>query len=240
MKLTRMTLATASSVLLLSALAGCGGASDDTATDTTDQAAAQTQPQGQMPQGGGFPGASGLVAAVDGTTAQVQNAQSGQVAVSWTSDTTFTQEVDATLDDVTVGTFVMVTNNDDDTAASVRIMPDGAPMPGGGDRPDDAPTDMPSDMPSDLPDRPDFGTAGEVTAVSADGFTITSNDEEVTVTVTGDTTYTTTGDATADAVKAGVCVSAQGDSDDTGAVTASSISVTKAVDGECGFRMGPS
>ncbi|WP_243060376.1 hypothetical protein [Nocardioides sp. SR21] len=232
MRLTRMTLATASSVLLLSALAGCGGASDDT-SEASDRTAAQTQQQGQTPPqgGGGFPGASGLVAAVDGTTAQVQNVQSGQVAVSWTSETVFTQEVDATLDDVIVGAFVMVTNADDDTAASVRIMSE-APggMPDGERRPE-------GDGP---PGGGDFGTLGEVTEVGADGFTVTSNDDEVTVTVTGDTTYTTTADATAEAVTTGVCMNAQGDTDDTGALTATSISVTKAVDGECGGRMpGP-
>ncbi|GAA4366837.1 hypothetical protein GCM10023146_10520 [Nocardioides caricicola] len=228
MRLTRMTLATASSVLLISALAGCGGASDD-AAEATDEPTAQTQRQ--LP-----PGASGLVADVDGRTAQVQSDQSGQVAVSWTSDTTFTQEVDASLEDVTVGDVVMVTSADDGTAATVRIMPDGAAQ-----RPEGMPEDLPSDLPSDLPegDGPPggFGILGEVAAVSADGFTVSSNDGEVAVTVGAGTTYTTTGDATADAVRTGVCVSAQGDTDDTGALTATSISVTRAVDGECGGRM---
>lgn len=288
MNLTRVTLATASSVLLLATLAACGGdSSADSATDGGDQAAGQGQMEGQ---GGGMPGASGLVAAVSGSTAQVHSQQSGQVAVSWTGKTSFTQQVDAKLSDVTVGACVMVTSDDtsgsEDSAATevaatgVRILPagddgscdfgagqggpGGAGGPGGGEMPEGAPSDMPSDMPSDLPsDRPSdlpqgggFGTVGEVTEVSSSGFTVSSSmptmgqddsdssgsatTTEVEVSVSGDTTYTTSADATASAVKVGVCVSAQGESDDTGAVTADTVSISQAVDGECtgGFGGG--
>lgn len=238
MKYTRVTLATASSVLLLATLAACG-------SDSADDPAPQTAAGG--PVTGGFPGASGKVAAVTGKTAQVQSEMSGQVAVSWTDRTAFTQEVDAALSDVSVGSCVLVTGDDGSdqtsvTAVSVRIMdkctqrPDGAPS----GMPTDRPTDMPTDMPSDMPRQRGFGTIGEVTAVSGDGFTVSGrNDEDVTVTVTGDTTYTTTAKASASAVAVGVCVTAQGDTDDTGSLTASTISVSKPVDGACtgGFMM---
>ena len=283
MNLTRVTLATASSVLLLATLVACGDSSS-VGSQATDQSATQSDQQAQaggMPVGG-FPGASGLVAAVSGRTAQVRSAQSGQVAVSWTSATTFTQQVDGALGDVTEGTCVMVTSADSSdssdssgstavTAATVRILPasddgscgfgggTGGGMPGGGEMPSGAPSDLPTDMPTDLPSdgaqggRPGggLGTVGEVAAVSADGFTVSSTTPtrgqdsdssadpvEVTVTVSGDTTYTATADATAAAVKSGVCVAAQGDTDDTGALTATSISVTKAVDGECTTGFG--
>lgn len=254
MNLTRVTLATASSVLLLATLAACG--SD--ATDSTGSAADSTQaaggPAGQPPggQGGMRPGASGEVAAVTGKTAQVQSQASGQVAVSWTDDTTFTHQVDATLADVTVGSCVMVTSADD-TAETVRIMDasddGGCGFGGGGQRPEGAPSGMPSDRPTDRPDGDGgrgFGTIGEVTAVSGTGFTVSATQPgaddatDVTVTVGDETTYTTNAKATATAVEVGVCVNAQGDSDDTGAVTATSISVSQPVDGECtgGFGMG--
>ncbi|MFC6043504.1 hypothetical protein [Nocardioides hankookensis] len=258
MNLTRVTLATASSVLLVATLAACGGGSDDAATDTSG-AAAQAGGAPNAGQGGRTPGASGTVAAVSGSTAQVQNDQSGQVAVSWTKGTTFTQQVDATLADVTVGSCVMVTDGDDDTAATVRITAanddDGCGF-GGGQRPDGAPSGMPSDMPTDRPsDMPSggpggmgggFGTVGEVTSVSATGFTVSATQpgsedaSDVSVTVGDDTTYTTQAKAQASAVTVGRCVTARGDSDDTGAVVATTISVSDPVDGQCtgGFGGG--
>ena len=156
MNLTRVTLATASSVLLIATLAACGG--DDpppTAADTAAQAGASAERRPAAP-GRPRPGASGEVAAVSGSTAQVQSDQRGQVAVTWTEDTTFTQQVDATLADVTVGSCVMVTTADDgDTAATVRITAASDDdelrlrrRPRGGERPDGAPTDLPGDRPS--------------------------------------------------------------------------------------------
>ncbi|MDF1602706.1 hypothetical protein [Nocardioides sp. YIM 152315] len=204
-------------------------------------------------------------------TAQVQSRQGGQVAVTWTEDTTFTEQVDGTLDDVTVGACAVVTTgaetSQDSTeevaevaAATVRATEAndgggcgfGAGGPGRGEPPEGTPTDRPSDRPSDLPgdlssDAPNgprvrgVGTVGEVTAVSADGFTLStitpdSDDAaEVTVTVGDDTTYTTTADAKSSAVSVGRCVTARGESDDTGAVTADTISVSDPVDGECGL-----
>lgn len=262
MLLTRVTLATASSVLLVATLAACGGGSDDAATDTSGaaaQAGGAPNPAQNGGQGGAAPGASGTVAAVSGSTAQVQNDQSGQVAVSWTKSTTFTQQVDATLADVTVGSCVMVTTADDDeTAATVRITAaaDGDTCGfGAGQRPDGAPSGMPTDMPTDLPsDMPSggpggargggFGTVGEVTAVSATGFTVSATQpgsedaSDVSVTVGDDTTYTTQAKAQATAVTIGRCVTARGDSDDTGAVVATTISVSDPVDGQCGTGFG--
>lgn len=235
MKLTRVTLATASSVLLVAALAACGGSGDDTATDGGGPVTSQEGMPGG-PGGDRFPGAFGEVAAVTGRTAQVQNDMTGQVAVSWTSGTTFTQEVDASLDDVTTGSCVLVTSDDEAgatevTATAVRIM-DECDRPGG--MPTDRPSDVPSDLPSDAPRAGGgLGVLGEVTAVSGAGFTISGGQGDVTVAVTADTTYTTTAPATADAVKVGACLNAQGDTDDTGALTATSISVSRTVDGRC-------
>ena len=123
---------------------------------------------------------------------------------------------------------------------------------GGGSRPSGAPSDMPSDMPSGMPsDFPSggasggprggrmFGTSGKVTAVTSGGFTVeavtpgSSDTTKVSVTVGSDATVTTTKSASAAALKVGKCVSATGKSDDTGAVTASRISVSDPVDGDC-------
>lgn len=247
MRYTRVTLATASSVLLLATLAACGSDPAPRATGPT------TSQEGVAPGGGGqLPGASGKVAAVSGRTAQVQSDISGQVAVSWNDGTAFTQEVDASLSDVSVGSCVMVTGADGSdrtnvTAVSVRVLDDctqPSTMPT--DRPSDLPTDAPSNVPSGGPGggQGGLGTIGEVSAVAGDGFTVSGmNDQDVAVTVTADTTYTTTAKASAAAVKVGACVTAQGETDDTGALTASTISVAKPVDGQCtgGFmlRGGP-
>lgn len=251
MTLTRLTLAIASSVLLLATLAACGA--DDEATDAAPQS-------GGMPGGAGLPGAAGEVAAVSGRTAQVQSPQGGQVAVTWTRDTTFTEQVGGTLDDVAVGACVLVTTDDASadataptavTAAGVRLTDanadgscgPGADGPGGGQRPEGTPSDLRSDAPDGGRMR-GFGTLGEVTGVSAAGFTLSAtnpgSDEnaEVTVTVDDATTYTTTVAATASAVVVGRCVTARGDSDDTGAVRADTIGVSDPVDGECAGGLG--
>jgi len=49
------------------------------------------------------PAASGLIAAVSGSTLQVQNAQVGQVAVTWTAATKFTQQVSLSLGSIKAG-----------------------------------------------------------------------------------------------------------------------------------------
>jgi len=87
------------------------------------------------------------------------------------------------------------------------------------------------------------GAVGEVTAVSASGFTVAAvtpgSDAKTTVTVTvdGDTTYVTTAKGAASDVKVGVCVAANGRTDDTGAVTAETIAVSSPQDGQCGGAM---
>ena len=249
----RILTLSATALVLAVSLSGCGKEDAD-----QDPASAQSSQQpGSGRPGGGQPG-SGKVAAVDGSTAQVQGSSS-QTAVTWTSSTSFTQQVAGSLDDVTAGSCVVVSGEGDDTvtATSVRITEAegddcsgglGAP---GGDRPDrgDAPQDRPSDAPTDRPSDAPRGmggglAAGRVTAVTDSGFTVASTrpgSEEtssVTVAVSDDTTYTTTEEADAEDVKVGVCVQTRGESDAKGAVTATTIAISPAVDGECVTR-GP-
>lgn len=111
----RIAAACGAGVLLLGAGA-CG-------SDDPQQAAATTADAGTGPttsqQGSGRPpGVNGTVAAVADDTAQVQSSDSGQVAVSWTSSTTFTKQVAASLSDVAVGDCVMVTSETTGSAPS--------------------------------------------------------------------------------------------------------------------------
>lgn len=144
-------------------------------------------------------------------------------------------------------------------------MPGGGDMPSDGEMPSGMPSgapdgqapgdgEQPSGMPTDLPDGASgdgsgsgFGgmTAGLVTAV--DGTTITvestgfGDDAETTttpVTVDGSTTYSTTADADATAITVGRCVVAQGESDDSGKVAATSLVLSDAGDDGCSTGFG--
>ncbi|MCL8251616.1 hypothetical protein AERO_09505 [Aeromicrobium fastidiosum] len=238
---------------------GCGGSDGDAAASGS-----QAQAQGQAPGSGRGPGGSGEVAEVSGSTAQVTG-QDAQVAVSWTDSTTFTQQVSASASDVTVGSCVMVTSAADGagstdavaastvqitekTDGSCSVMGAGGGPGGGGERPTDMPTDMPTDGAGGRGGPGGGFAVGEVTAVSDTGFTVlsqlpgadgsTASPTTVTVTTSGDTTYSTTADASAEDVTVGVCVTSRGEADDTGAITAESIAITQPVDGACVMGFG--
>ena len=271
---------TAVALAALSACGTSSSTATDASTDQPTPAASG-QPGGQFGGGSGqgFPGTSGKIAAIQGKTLQVQGTD-GQTAVTYTASTTITADVSTTLQAVKVGSCVTVTPTDDSsstdttsvTAASVRITQasggsctggfsggGGSFSGGGGSFPSDRPSDFPTDRPTDFGSGGPGGFGGrmrgafgQVSAVSGDGFTVTSSmpsqdgssgSQTVTVTVTRDTTYSTTASASATSLKVGKCVTAAGDSDDTGAIKATTIQVSSPVDGECtggfgGFRGG--
>ncbi|WP_027860158.1 DUF5666 domain-containing protein [Marmoricola sp. URHB0036] len=214
--------------------------------------------------GGGGPGGSGMVAAVSGSTAQVQGPE-GQVAVSWNARTTFTRQVSAAAEDLKVGDCVMAmpsSPSSDDTstvaAATVRIskavggsctngfVDQRGGGPGDGPRTDQQspPEGAPSGAPSDGVRRGGFGAVGKVTAISGTGFTVESvrpGSEEtssITVTTTGTTTWLTSAKANSKDVKVGHCVTSVGRPDSTGAITATSIAVSQPVNGQCAVMFG--
>lgn len=268
--LTHLATVACAGTLLLAAT-GCGS-SDQPTQEQAQQPADQAPAAGSAPNAGpggmrNFPGASGEIAAVDGSTAQVQSQQTGQVAVTWNGQTTFTKQVTAKLADVEVGSCVMV-RSDDATApdastvaaTTVRITEpvDGACSGGFGGR--EARVAPPSGMPSPRegrerpegarPDRAGMGGGafGEVAAVSDNGLTVTSQrpggDEAstITVTVSANTTYSRQAAGSAADVKVGSCATARGEADDTGAITAETIAISPKEDGSCGgfmMRGGP-
>jgi hypothetical protein len=109
----------AAAVLTLSA---CGGTSGTPAASQPASPAASTPAaaaSGSPPRAPRGPAASGMIAAVSGSTLQVQNAQVGQVAVSWTSATKFTQQVTVRLSSVKAGDCVTASSaSGSPTAAS--------------------------------------------------------------------------------------------------------------------------
>jgi hypothetical protein len=187
--------------LLIFAVSACGGGTPGSATPTSG--AQQSTQSAQPGAGQGPPGASGKVAAISGKTLQVQNAQSGQVAVTYTAKTTFTKAVKATSAAVTVGSCVVVRGSDKETASAAANDPvtatsvqlskpvDGAcgaggfgPSGGGFDRadggapPSGAPTDAPESRAGGQGPGPGGGGFGGGRPVSGrvtavDGSTIT-------------------------------------------------------------------
>ncbi len=170
--------------LVAMSLAACGGGSSTTSPPV---AAATPAPTGTAGGGAGggqgqrVPGTTGLVAAVNGSTMQVQT-RTDQTAVSWSGTTTFTKQVAGSLADVKTGTCVTVLEPAASgssatatpgaaptavTAATVQVRPAtngqcaggfaGAPGGGGGAAPTGAPTRT-------------GGTAGANGANGANGF----------------------------------------------------------------------
>ncbi len=237
----------AAGAVLAVLLTGCG---DDGSTPAVSAGTADDT----APSTAGMPGTFGEIAAADGDVLQVRNQMTGQVAVTVTGDTTITSQAAATRGDVAAGVCVVVRSADADdasdaaavTAASVAVSPAGdqgctggfgGPAGGTGRRPADMPTERPSGMPSRPPGggRGGFGTVGRVSSVTDGGFVVDGPNGSVTVTVGTDTTYTKQVSAAAGALTVGRCVRVQGDADDTGAVTATSVQVSDKVDDQCGL-----
>lgn len=232
------------------------------------------------------PGVSGLIAAMTGSTMQVQT-RTDQTAVSWTDSTSFTKLTTAALGDVTAGSCVSVTEPQTSgtstaspgtgpataiTAGVVQIRAadngqctggfggfgggPGAPAPTGTQGAGAAPSGTPSGAPTGGPDGGGFGRRGAnglVTAVSGDTITVqetvraqgngTSSatsgaQQSVSVTTTSTTTYLAEKTAAASDVAVGECATALGKADDTGAVTATAISLRPATNGTCTFGAG--
>jgi hypothetical protein len=253
-------------------------------------------PTGAAGAGGGQrqPGVNGLIAAVSGSTMQVQT-RTDQTAVSWNDTTTFTTVESAALSDVIVGTCVTVLEPAASgtatgsatsgpatqvTAASVEVRPatngecaggfGGAGGPGGTAGAPGAGATAPAGAPTGAPTGTatngtggrgggDFGrraVTGLVTAVSGDTITVqetmrvrgdgtasstataSPTTATVTVTTTSSTTYTAQKAGAATDVAVGVCASALGKADDTGAVTATSIMLRPTTNGSCTTGFG--
>jgi hypothetical protein len=269
MKLVRMMTMPLMALALLLVASGCGSSPAATGSSSPEQ----SQQAGQSPQGGGqqgrMPGANGTIVDVSGSTMQVQDMRSDQVAVTWTGKTSFTREAGGALSDIAVGDCVMVTSDATGsassvptkvTATSVRVTkptggsctiggggrgglgsgrPGGAPPGGANGGPSGRPSGRPGGRPVGA------GVFGAVKAMAGGGFTVTSQgfgqdtaSTSVTVTTTSRTTVSRTVAATSKAVATGLCVSARGTTDDTGAVTATSVALSQPVNGACGVGFG--
>ncbi|MGV8966029.1 MAG: hypothetical protein ACOH2F_07095 [Cellulomonas sp.] len=229
-------------VAALLLLAGCSGDASGSSPETSaaspsPSGAASGQRPGGMPDGGG--GVTGTIAAVTGAILQVQSTDT-QTAVTYTDATVITQTVAATLEQVTVGSCITATSDaatDDSSAATttattVRITAavDGACATGFGRG------GMPSD--GQLPGGFGQRVGGLVTAVTGTTITVevtgqdsATSTETVEVTAADaatPTTYTSAVAADATAIVVGQCATALGANDDSGQLTATSLTLSVA------------
>jgi hypothetical protein len=114
----------------LLAAAGCAGSKAATSTPSASLSLAPAPTSSASAgQRAPAPGVSGLIAAIDKATLQVQDG-TGQTAVTYNGKTTFTQSVPASLADVTVGSCVAVTSADPGGSAAASPDPS-APVTAG-------------------------------------------------------------------------------------------------------------
>ncbi|GAA2479225.1 DUF5666 domain-containing protein [Terrabacter carboxydivorans] len=263
-------------------LAGCSSATQSASVSGSGQTAATGASPGAPGAGNArFPGVSGLVAAVTGTTAQVQG-PTQQTAVTWDRTTRFTDQVASTASAVKVGECVMARpargavggstggpqastpSSTTVAAATVELLPTqggtcsfGA-LGGFGGRTGTRPSGSPSGSTSPQTGgaggpagagRRGFGAVGTVSAVGSGQFTVTpvnpaggasssASSSPVTVTYTSSTVFTRLAAANASAVRVGVCVTAQGRTDDTGALTARAVAISAPTNGTCQSGFG--
>lgn len=257
-------LALAAGAVALSVVAACGGGSTTppAAAPTSHAAGAGETSRANQPP----PGAFGTIAAISAGSMEVQNPQSGQVTVNFNGSTTFTNTTTASLADVTTGACVTVASASGGnqpatlTARTVVVTPasangctaggafgGGGGFGGGAGRPSGAPRPSNRPRPSGAPNPANFGRAfGSVTAVTATGFTVhgvargSTPASDTTVTVNSSTTYTKTATASSADLAVSDCVAAIGPADDTGAVTARTIAISKPGPNGCttGFGRG--
>lgn len=259
MKTPRTVVLTLGAGLALTlALSACGSSAGTGASSSgsspSPTASASGSGGGNGSAGQRFSGASGLVAQVSGSTAQVQSASS-QTAVSWTASTTFTKQVAATSSALAVGECVLA-----------RPARQGGTGSGGSGRSGSAslsaaPTSITAATvqlsqpvngqcagPAATANRRGglggFGGFGTVATISSGSFTVqvpaagSQSARTTTVDYGASTTFTTQASAGAGDVQVGECLSAVGPHDTTGAVTATSIRLAPAVNGQCANGFG--
>ena len=258
-------------------LSGCSGSSSPSSATTPTPSSSGTANAGGTTVGGAGagvrgPAASGQIAAVSGSTMQVQDPQTGQVAVTWLSSTKFTQQVTLAASAIKVGECVtaVAASGTSSTATSFAATTVSVTQPTNGScraggafsgRPSGFPTGArPSGFPTGRSFPSGFPTngsgirataiaSGSVVSVSGStivvasrtftpgsGSTPSATTTNKTVTLTPSTKITTQQAATASAVQVGRCATAQGSTDSTGAVTATSINITDPVNGTCTTR----
>lgn len=247
------------------ALAGCAAV---TGTTQPAAGEAGTPAVSAVPSGGPrAPGVTGLIADASGGVLQVQGAD-GQTAVTLTRTTSVTTTQAASVNAIGVGDCVLVrsartTAQGTATPPTTGIADPAAPLeaasvtlstavdgacpdegPGGASAPGQPPAPSDGAPPSAIPGGQGgvVGASGLVTAVDGSTLTVSATrggaTSARTVTLTDATTVSRRVAGSRSDARVGLCASARGDADDTGAMTATSLELFPATDGACASSRG--
>lgn len=121
-----LVMVAALAVTLATGLAACGGGAANTASSPTTAPAS--------PTGGGpaqFPGTSGSVATITGSSMEVQNPTSGQETVTWTSGTRFSKTASLSVSTLSPGDCVMVVGTTSGPTITARTIAGSKPSTSG-------------------------------------------------------------------------------------------------------------
>lgn len=200
----RLMTATASAAVVVLLLAGCGSSAKPPAASSSSSSSgsAPSSPAQGFAGGGNRPAASGQIAALSGDSMEVQDPATGQVTVTFTNKTTFTQTVTVPASAIVAGdcvTAVATSSNASASAAASATAPPTAitatmvavstprggscagPRIGTGTQqapPSGAPSELPSGVPSGLPSGSRTGGAfgravfGQVSSVSGSSLVV--------------------------------------------------------------------
>ncbi len=215
--------ASVAAVVIAVAVSACGSPSTASGSPSSASAADPATQSNSPPRG-----TAGTVAAVTATDIQVQNPRTGQVRVTFTPSTGFTETVTATAADLVVGDCAFATGPVPPadtpagllTATSVLI----SPATGGGTCPA-------RDVRAGTGRGRGTAISGKIASVSGTGFVVQVNNSSTTraVVTAATTAFTRTVAIDKSGLAVGQCVTAMGPPDDTGTVAASSISITRQV-----------
>lgn len=225
-------------------LTACGGSAA-----TTAAASASVSP-GTAGTGGGAaapPGVAGTVAAVTGSTLEVRSPRLGQVSVLLTGSTTLSEVVAATVADLAVGDCVTALGTPATTGgalAATRVTIS-FPVNGHCHRAGLARRGSSSRRRGShrggahRRGHPGHAVFGDITSLSANTLTVSQARQSGTtvshqVTLSSATTYLRVITVAPSAVAVGECIVATGPQSNTGAVTATAVTIRASVGGHCG------
>lgn len=256
-RLARFAIAAVAGATALS-IAACGSSNNSSQTSTSTSTSTVTSTTTSPTPAQGQAKVSGLIASVAGNSMQVTKQDNTNATVNFTATTKVTEVAPATLSDVTSGSCVTVRPRQQApagqpvTAESVNVRPSvngTCPLPKAGAGSSTSPSGSSAPPPSGASSTPPSGSPspgaaqaqpvrGSVASVAGNTITVagadaSGNTTQTSVTVDDQTKYSKVTTATPEAIAQGKCVTAQGTTDNGGALQATSIRLRAAVEGKC-------
>jgi hypothetical protein len=221
---------TAAAALSVAACGSSGNpapAASKSSTSSAPGSSSAPTPGAQAPHGKDR--VAGLIASVSGSTIQV-NQRNGTATVDVTPSTTVAELTPAQLTDVTAGSCVAVRPTHDDGSGGAQVTARNVVI---------------GTAPNGTCTAPQHARAGAVrgTVASVNGNTVVVNvtdqsgsTSQANVAIDNTTTYQKRAVATPAAITQGKCLAARGSNDSSGSLQATTVTVTPANNGKCGWR----